>query len=231
MVDIYRHHIERGVDPGAMHDIEPIEPEDLKRRRKNFRDKRLPHLAAERDGALVGYAYAVQFRKRPAYRYTVKHSIYVHPDHQRAGVGRRLLPALIDACAAAGYRQMIGYIDAANAASIHLHETCGFKKVGFLPSVGLKFGHWTDVVMVQRSLGPGAAAPPGAWPAPDGLRDASAKFYWANFMLLDEFHAAGAAHRRRHAARSALRLRSSASRTCATTSGKDWSIVGSAPDA
>ena len=167
MLAIYSHHIERGVDPGAMHDIEPIEPDDLKRRRKNFRDRRLPHLAAELNGVVIGYAYAVQFRKRPAYRYTIKHSIYIHHDHQRAGIGRRLLPALIDACAAAGYRQMIGYIDAANAASLRLHEACGFRQAGFLASVGQKFGRWTDVVMVQRSLGAGGTAPPDAWPAPD----------------------------------------------------------------
>ncbi len=67
---------------------------------------------------MIGYAYAVPFRKRPAYRYTVKHSIYVHHDHLRRGVGRQLMTALIDACAAAGFRQMIGYIDAANKASL-----------------------------------------------------------------------------------------------------------------
>jgi phosphinothricin acetyltransferase len=62
----------------------------------------------------------VPFRKRPAYRYAVKHSIYVHPDHLHSGIGRLLLPALIDACAASGYRQMIGYIDASNLPSIQL---------------------------------------------------------------------------------------------------------------
>ena len=66
-----------------------------------MRKHRLPHLVADRDGTVVGYAYAVPFRKRPAYRYTLKHSIYVHPDHLHSGVGRTLLPALIDACAAA----------------------------------------------------------------------------------------------------------------------------------
>ena len=171
---IYSHHISRGVDPTAMHDVEAAEPEDLKRRRKNFRDKRLPHLAAVLGGEVIGYAYAVQFRKRPAYRYTVKHSIYIHPDHQRAGLGRRLLPALIDACAVAGYRQMIGYIDAANAASLRLHDTCGFRQVGFLPSVGYKFGKWSDVVMVQRSLGPGAGAPADVWAFPEGANGAGA---------------------------------------------------------
>jgi L-amino acid N-acyltransferase YncA len=76
-----------------------------------------------------------------------------------------LLPALIDACAAAGYRQMIGYIDAANRPSIGLHEGCGFRQVGFLPSVAYKFGQWTDMVMMQRSLGSGSTAAPGVWPA------------------------------------------------------------------
>jgi phosphinothricin acetyltransferase len=131
-----------------------------------MRKHRLPHLVAERDGKVIGYAYAVLFRKRPAYRYTVKHSIYVHPEHLHAGVGRVLLPALIDACAAAGYRQMIGYIDAANEPSIKLHEGCGFQRVGYLPKIGYKFGHWTDVVTVQRSLGAGGATTPEVWLPP-----------------------------------------------------------------
>ena len=71
-----------------------------------------------------------------------------------------LLPALIDACASAGFRQMIGYIDADNAASLGLHERFGFTRVGLLQGVGYKYGKWADSVMVQRSLGPGATAPP-----------------------------------------------------------------------
>ena len=124
----------------------------------------MPHLVADRDGRVVGYAYAVVFRKRPAYRYTVKHSIYVHPDHLHAGIGRALLPALIDACAAAGYRQMIGYIDAGNAPSIGLHIACGFRQVGYLPSVAYKFGQWADMIMMQRSLGSGGTTAPDVWP-------------------------------------------------------------------
>lgn len=163
MLAIYRHHISQGVDPALMFDAEAPELDDLKRRRRNMRKRRLPHLVADCGGVVVGYAYAVLFRKRPAYRYTVKHSIYVHPDHLHSGIGRILLPALIDACAAAGYRQMIGYIDAANAPSIGLHQSCGFHQVGYLPSVGYKFDRWTDVVMVQRSLGSGATTAPEVW--------------------------------------------------------------------
>jgi len=160
MLAIYLHHIRHGVDSNTAGGVETPDADDLKRRRKNMQRGRLPHLVAELAGVVVGYAYAVPFRKRPAYRYAVKHSIYVHPDHLSRGIGRLLLPALIDACAAAGYRQMIGYIDGANQASMHLHESMGFRQVGYLPSIGYKFGRWTDSVMMQRSLGLGATAPP-----------------------------------------------------------------------
>jgi len=163
MLAIYRHHISRGVDAALVYDSQTPDPDDLKRRRRNMRRHHLPHLVADSGGSVVGYAYAVLFRKRPAYRYTLKHSIYVHPDHLHSGIGRILLPALIDACAAAGYRQMIGYIDAANSASIGLHISCGFRQVGYLPSVGYKFGRWTDVVMMQRSLGSGGSTAPDVW--------------------------------------------------------------------
>lgn len=163
MVAIYAHHIQRGIGDLGDYEAEPLDAEDLKRRRKTMRKKRLPHLVADIDGEIAGYAYAVPFRKRPAYRYTLKHSIYVHNDHLHEGIGRRLLPALIEACAAAGYRQMIGYIDGANAASLRLHETCGFRRVGILPSIAYKFGHWSDSVMVQCPLGSGDATVPTAW--------------------------------------------------------------------
>jgi L-amino acid N-acyltransferase YncA len=158
MLAIYSHHIQRGL--GEYDETEPLHPEDIKHRRKNMLKRRLPHLVAEHAGRIVGYAYAVPFRKRPAYRYAVKHSIYVHQDHLHSGIGRRLLPALIEACAAAGYRQMIGYIDPENLPSIQLHEAYQFRQVGLLQGVGYKFGRWTDSVLMQRALGPGGDAPP-----------------------------------------------------------------------
>ena len=157
MVAIYCYHIQHGLGD---YRLEPLHADDIKRRRQTMLRRRLPHLVAEHAGTVVGYAYAVPFRKRPAYRYTVKHSIYVHQDYLHAGIGRRLLPALIEACTAAGFRQMIAFIDGANTPSLQLHEHAGFKQVGYLPSVGFKFGHWTDTAIFQRPLGPGAAEAP-----------------------------------------------------------------------
>jgi L-amino acid N-acyltransferase YncA len=153
MLEIYRHHICHGLGDLGSYEPTSFDAEDLKARRKNMRKHRLPHVVATIDGAVAGYAYAVPFRKRPAYRYTVKHSIYVHHGHVHKGVGRALLHALIDACAKAGFRQMIGYIDSTNTTSLKLHETCDFRQVGYLPAVAFRFGAWSDTVMVQRAIG------------------------------------------------------------------------------
>lgn len=51
--------------------------------------------------------------------------------------------------------------DTGNAASIALHLRYGFARVGTLHAVGFKLGRWVDTVLMQRALGPGAAAPPG----------------------------------------------------------------------
>ncbi len=159
MLEIYRHHVRRGIEADVV-DTGAPEPDDLRDRRKNMRSRRLPHVVATSGDTIVGYAYAVLFRKRPAYRYTAKHSIYVHHGHQGHGVGGLLLQALIDACAVAGYRQMIGYIDADNASSLALHERFGFVKVAHLPAVAWRYGRWADSVMMQRVLGPGSTVPP-----------------------------------------------------------------------
>jgi L-amino acid N-acyltransferase YncA len=159
MLAIYRRHIRRGIDD-SVEDSGVPEPDDLRDRRKNLRHRRLPHLVATFRGEVVGYAYVVLFRKRPAYRYTVKHSVYVHHEHLGRGIGQSLMRELIDSCAAAGFRQMIGYIDADNSASLKMHERLGFTRVGLLPAVAYRHSHWADSVMVQRSLGAGATEAP-----------------------------------------------------------------------
>jgi L-amino acid N-acyltransferase YncA len=56
MLAIYQYHIQRGVEDLGDYEPEPLDGEDLKRRRKTMRRKRLPHLVAEIDGAIAGYA-------------------------------------------------------------------------------------------------------------------------------------------------------------------------------
>lgn len=112
-----------------------------------------PWLVAETAGHITGYAYAAQFRDRPAYAHTCETSVYVAAAAHRTGVGRALMAALATAAAAAGFRELVAVIgDSANAASIGLHRACGFTEVGRLSNVGTKFGRRLDVVYMQRSL-------------------------------------------------------------------------------
>jgi len=118
-------------------------------------------LVAESDGAVSGYAYAGPYRERIAYRYTVEDSVYVAPDRHRQGIGRALLEELLSQTAALGFRQMIAVIgDSGQIASIALHRAAGFQMVGTFAAVGFKFGRWLDTVLMQRTLGAGAATLP-----------------------------------------------------------------------
>jgi phosphinothricin acetyltransferase len=145
----------------ASFEVTPPDAAEIARRRAEVLRRGLPYVVAALDGAVAGYAYAAPYRLRPAYRYTVEDSIYVHRDALGRGVGRRLLERLVADCAAAGYRQMLAVIgDSGNRPSIALHAACGFTRVGLLPSVGFKLGRWVDSVLMQRALGEGDATLP-----------------------------------------------------------------------
>ncbi len=91
-----------------------------------------------------------------------KTSIYVDAAEVGRGIGRALLEPLLARSAELGYRQMVAVIGGRETVpSIRLHEAVGFTHVGVLPTVGFKFGRWIDIVLMQRALGLGAAAPPG----------------------------------------------------------------------
>jgi len=155
---IYGHHVRHGF---ASFETEPPALEDMLLRRTDVTGKGLPYLLAERNGVILGYAYAGTYRPRAAYRDTVENSIYLRPDTVGQGIGRLLLPALVAECEARDLRQMIAVIgDSANTASIRLHASCGFRMVGVLEAVGYKLGRWLDSVLMQRRLGQGPSAPP-----------------------------------------------------------------------
>ena len=163
---IYAHHVLHGL--GSFEE-RPPDLEELMGRRRALLDRGLPYLVAEAGGAICGYAYAGQFRPRPAYRFALEDSVYVAPEALRRGIGRRLLRVLVDRCTALGYRQMIAVIgDSGNHGSIGLHVAAGFHRVAILPSMGFKFGRWVDLVIMQRALGAGGDTLPEALRQPSG---------------------------------------------------------------
>jgi phosphinothricin acetyltransferase len=156
---IYGHHVRHGL---ASFEEVPPPAEEIARRRRDILGRGLPYLVAEDHGRVVGYCYAGPFRTRSAYRYTLEDSIYIDPAETGRGIGRALLEPLLARCTELGYRQMVAVIGGSDTLpSIRLHQALGFMRIGVLPAIGFKFDRWVDTVLMQRSLGPGAATPPG----------------------------------------------------------------------
>jgi len=148
-------------DGTASFELEPPDEAEMARRMQAIVGAGYPYLIAELGGDVVGYAYASAYRTRPAYRWSVENTVYISPMTQRTGAGRSLLQALIAACVAKGYRQMIAVIgDSGHSASIGLHRALGFTFCGTIHSVGYKHSRWLDSVIMQRQLGPGDTSPP-----------------------------------------------------------------------
>jgi L-amino acid N-acyltransferase YncA len=155
---IYAHHVLNGL--ASFEEIPPSQDE-LLRRYRDVTGGGLPYIVAELGGALAGYGYCALYRSRSAYRYALEDSVYVRHDMHGRGVGSALLAELIRRCEGLGYRQLIAVIgDSAHAASIGLHASLGFLRVGTLRAVGFKFGRWVDSVIMQRPLGPGDSTTP-----------------------------------------------------------------------
>ena len=141
----------------ASFEIDPPDLETIRKRWQLVGEADLPYLVAMIENQVVAFAYALPYRPRPAYRYTVEHSIYVDRSWRRRGIGKQLLDRLVELLTGCGIREIIGIIgDSTNEASLLAHESAGFHQVGTLHNVGRKFDRWLDTVIVQRSLSPSA---------------------------------------------------------------------------
>ena len=150
ITDIYGYHVLHGT---ASFEIDPPDEEEMARRMSDIVTRGLPYLVADSGGGVIGYAYAARYRTRPAYRFTLEDSVYVHHAHAGRGIGLALLEALIPACKTWGCKQLVAVIgDSGNKASIRLHEKAGFQHSGVLRNVGFKFDRWLDSVIMQLPL-------------------------------------------------------------------------------
>lgn len=160
---IYAHHVLHGT---ASFELEPPSEAQIAARMAKVLDAGAPWLVA-RDGGgeVLGYAYAAQFRDRPAYKFACENSVYIREDKRGQGIGRALLANLIVAAERAGFRQMIAVIGGAEPASERLHAACGFRVAGRMEKVGRKHGRWLDTLYMQRALGYDEDAAPPEEPA------------------------------------------------------------------
>ncbi|EKZ98601.1 phosphinothricin N-acetyltransferase [Cupriavidus sp. HMR-1] len=158
---IYAHHVQHG--RASFEEVAPT-VDEMRHRFGEVLKKGLPYIVAERDGEILGYAYASSYRARSAYRFAIEDSIYIDHRHTGEGLGRALLAELITRCETGPWRQMVAVValtaSGEGAGSVAVHERLGFRTVGRLEAVGLKHGQWIDTLLMQRPLGVGDGTVP-----------------------------------------------------------------------
>jgi phosphinothricin acetyltransferase len=117
-----------------------------------FNLKYLPHsrLLAVENNVPVGWAALSPVSARACYNGVAEVSVYVHQQHQRKGIGRTLLEALIGTSEQNGIWSLLSVIHEENRASIHLHEQCGFRFIGYRERIAQLDGIWRTTVMLEK---------------------------------------------------------------------------------
>ena len=128
--------------------------------------KRYPYLVAEKDGAIIGYAYAGPFKERAAYDWAVETTIYVDQSKKKMGIGKKLYAALEQALgqqnilnlnACIGYPEQEDEYLTKNSVEFHTH--LGYRLVGEFYQCGYKFGRWYNMVWMEKQIGEHTAYP------------------------------------------------------------------------
>ena len=145
-------------DTAISFELEPPTPDEFASRIARTVE-RYPYLVAERDGAVVGYAYAGPFKERAAYAASVELSVYVDSAQRGAGVGRALYAELERALARRGVTNLYACVaypvvedERLTYASVRFHERCGFEIVGRFHGCARKFGRVYDMVWMEKHL-------------------------------------------------------------------------------
>ena len=151
MHEIYAWHVLYGC---ASFEETPPDEAEMRARLLKTQSLEMPWLVAEQAGRVIGYCYAAPYRPRPAYRFTIKESIYLRHELGGRGIGSALLAALIARCEQGPWRQMLAVVGNGrqNGGSLKLHLKLGFREVGVLREVGFKCGEWRDTLIMQRAL-------------------------------------------------------------------------------
>jgi L-amino acid N-acyltransferase YncA len=139
-------------DRAATFETEPRSAEQIATQLAD-KGERYPTVVVERDGQVIAWASAGAYRARPAYAGVAEHSVYVARAARGSGAGRAALSALCDVYAERGFWKLVSRIFPENAASLAVHERCGFRVVGVYRRHGKLDGAWRDCVIVEKLLG------------------------------------------------------------------------------
>lgn len=119
---------------------------------ESWKQKFHPHLlwVLMQDGAVAGWAGLMPVSARKVYEGVAEISIYIHPDFAGRGLGKKLMQHLIEESEKAGIWTIFASLFPENAASVRLHETFGFRTIGYREKIARLDGLWRDTVICER---------------------------------------------------------------------------------
>ena len=131
------------------------EPHTLEMRQAWFEARQqegYPVFVAAEDGVILGLSSIGPFRVPTAYQYSVENTVHVAAAARGKGIGKLLMPPIIEAAKQLKMHTIIAGIDATNEVSLHLHKSFGFEEVAHFKQVGYKFDQWLDLKFLQLML-------------------------------------------------------------------------------
>jgi phosphinothricin acetyltransferase len=109
-------------------------------------------LVAVTNDDVLGYCCSTQFRTRPAYDVSVETTAYVDAGAIGQGIGKKMYAMLLANLDGTGVHGAYAGITLPNDASVKLHESLGFMKIGVFDEVGRKFDKYWSVAWFQKRL-------------------------------------------------------------------------------
>jgi L-amino acid N-acyltransferase YncA len=149
--EIYNHYV---MNSSVTFDESPMTLSEWRRKFAKISKLGMPFVVAvSPSGNMLGFAFVMPWSDKAAFRKSVEDSIYLGPAATGKGLGRVLLGDLLVRSKNAGLKEMVAVIaDKGADASIHLHESYGFKIVGQRGKVGYKYGRWLGNVFMQKKI-------------------------------------------------------------------------------
>ena len=114
--------------------------------------EQFPWLVWEENGVILGYAYGSAPFERAAFSWCAEASIYLRPEAQGKGIGKKLYAVLEEILCLQGYTKVYALVTSANQPSVDFHLAVGYQMTCAMPDCGFKLGRWYGLYWLEKPL-------------------------------------------------------------------------------